>query len=97
VFEYTENHIGQPQQCLNDSKYYYVHKFNPEKGQLEQFTLPDQYDYYDPKEYANVLMVRAWRKLNERIASLWQKVAPGILVIAIIISGIIFIATTGGE
>lgn len=97
VFEYTEAHKGQPQQCLNDSKYYYVHKFNPETKDLELFVLPDKYDYYDPKEYANVLEVRAWRKLNERIASLWQKVAPGVLVIALIISGIIFIATTGGE
>jgi len=96
VFELTENHKGQPQQCLNDSKYYYVHKLNSKTEELEQFILPDQYDYYDPKEYANVLMVRAWRKLNERIASLWQKVAPGVLVIAIVVSGIIFIATTGG-
>lgn len=92
AFTWLETPQGQPQQCLNDHQYYYVHIFDESSGNLKPFTLPDT-RYRDPREFANVINLPANRRLLRRKVSLAQKIAPWALVVAMAIMGFIFIAT----
>lgn len=86
AFECVENPIGQQQKCYNDTKWYFVHKFNYATSRLEEFSLPDDEDsqrYYHPREFANVVTMPANKKLFEPIPSLFQKIAIGIMAVVI--------------
>lgn len=97
AFEWQDNPTGQPQQCLNNNKWYHVNIFDISKEELVRFSLPDS-QYFDPREFANVITMPAHKKLFERQASLLQKVAPWVMVIAFCASlfGMVATAPTGG-
>ena len=84
---------GQPWQCTNNRNWYYVNLWNIAKDRLEPFVLPDS-QYIDPQEFANIINMPAHKNLFEREPSMMQKVAPGIMLLALIISIIGLIATT---
>lgn len=92
-WEYVENPVGQPWQCTNNGKWYHVQIWDIFKGCLTQFRLPDS-QYFDPREFANVIKMPAHQKLFERQATLMQKIAPAIMVLAFVASIVGFIATT---
>ena len=93
--EEIEKNGGQPYQCLNDNKYYYVNIFNKETNALTPFLLPDQ-QYYDPGVFAQrVLELPAHRKIFQRRQNTFQKLSPVILLLVIIILWILFLTTTG--
>lgn len=84
-FEYVEDvsRYGQPRKCRNDGQYYYVRIEDADNyGHFNPVVLPDSYEYYDPKEYSNLLQLPAWRRYNERESNLWEKLSPGFLVIS---------------
>lgn len=85
AFEWVDNPKGQPQQCLNNSQWYYVHMADVLTGELKALILPDS-QYFDPREFANVIKMPAHNKLFERKASMLQKVAPWVMVVAFIAS-----------
>lgn len=93
VFELVEKPLGQPQQCTNNSKWYYVHMWDIDKGILTPFVLPDS-QYFDPREFANVIKMPAHKKLFERRVTLLQQIAPWAMVVAFVVAIIGFIATT---
>lgn len=93
AFEWMDNPLGQPQQCINDGKWYHVHLWLPDTLTYEAFILPDS-QYFDPREFANVITMPAHRKLFESQASLLQKIAPWVMVVAFLISIIGLIAMT---
>ncbi len=97
VFEWEENPLGQPQQCINNNRWYYVHLWDIAKGKLVPFALPDS-QYFDPREFANVITMPAHKKLFERQATLLQKIAPFVMVVAFLISifGLLITTPTGG-
>ena len=97
--------LGQPQQCYNDNKYFYVHKWKGETKELwdrmtpiereqvglEVFILPDT-QYRDPREFANNLNIPAHRRLAQRRdASLAQKIAPFAIVAGMGIMAFLFL------
>jgi len=89
--------LGQPRRCRNDNKFYYVliegSAFKGKKpGELVEFTLPDT-QYRDPREFANNLNIPAHRRLAQRKANLLEKFSPLIIIGAMIIIGIVWIAT----
>ena len=92
-FTWMEKPMGQPQQCLNNGKWYYVHIWDIAKNTLKPFTLPDS-QYFDPREFANVIKMPAHKKLFERQVSTFQKVAPWVMVVAFLISVLGLITTT---
>ena len=83
-----------PQRCLDDGKWYYVHIYDPNKKELVPFTLPDT-QYYDPREMVNPATMPATKKVLKPKPTLGEKLRPVLLVVAIGILGIIFIATGG--
>lgn len=93
AFEMTYEPLGQPQQCINNGKWYYVHIWDIGGNKLIPFVLPDS-QYFDPREFANVIKMPAHKRLFERQASMLQKVAPWIMVIAFIISLLGMVMTT---
>ena len=93
VFEWVDEPKGQPQQCTNNSKWYYVHIWDIATQQLKPFVLPDS-QYFDPREFANVIMMPAHKRLFERQASMLQKIAPWVMVVAFLVSIFGLIATT---
>jgi len=93
VFEMVEEPLGQPQQCTNNGRWYYVHLWNIETEALEAFALPDS-QFFDPREFANVIKMPAHNKLFERQISTFQKVAPWIMVAAFGISILGLVMTT---
>jgi len=93
AFEMILKPEGQPQQCTNNGKWYYVHIWDIAKQRLVPFALPDS-QYFDPREFANVIKMPAHMKLFERQASLLQKIAPWVMVIAFFGSIIGMVMTT---
>lgn len=93
VFEWVEKPKGQPQQCLNNNRWYYVHIWDIEKLILKAFTLPDT-QYFDPREFANVIVMPAHKKLFERQATFMQKIGPFVMVLAFMASIFGMLVTT---
>ena len=93
AFEWMNNPVGQPQQCINNGRWYFVNVFDIKAQRLIPLVLPDA-QYFDPREFANVIKMPAHNNLFERRVTLFQKVAPWIMVAAFIIAIIGFIATT---
>lgn len=93
TFEMLLHPEGQPQQCTNNGKWYYVHIWDIAKRRLKPFALPDS-QYFDPREFANVIMMPAHKRLFERQASMFQKIAPWIMVFAFFGSIIGMVVTT---
>lgn len=93
--------LGTPHKCRNNNKYYYVHisdcAYSVKKPEpdckLIEFNLPDT-QYRSPGEFALNLSIPAHRRLAQRKSTLLEKISPIIIVAAIIISGVIWIATT---
>lgn len=94
AFEYMKHPVGQLQQCTNDGKWYHVQIWDIGKERLKPFLLPDS-QYFDPREFANVIKMPAHRKLFEKHPSLLQKIAPAIMLLACIIMGFVLIAVNG--
>jgi len=91
-FAFVENPLGQSQKCLNDGKYYHIHKVT--EGQdgevLSEFVLPDDDEterYYDPTEFANPVTMPSNKKYFTWAASTMQKISLGIM--ALIIFGLV--------
>lgn len=109
-FATVENPQGHPMRCRNDNKYYYVGQVQvaeeayqgmvatvKEAGtRVKQFVLPDT-QYRDPRELANLLNLPAHRKLAQREASLFQKIAPWALVAVFGILAILFVTSASPE
>jgi hypothetical protein len=93
-FDWLDNPMGQPQQCLNTGKYYYVHWWNIEKKCLEPFILPDS-KYTDPALLARYLELPAQRKYLKGRESLMKYIGPGILA-ALDCAGFIMIIILAG-
>lgn len=94
AFENVKKPLGQPQQCVNNGNWYFVHIFDLVTGKLKPFVLPDS-QYFDPAEFANVINMPAHKKLFTQKVSLLQKIAPGILLVAFIASAIALVAVGG--
>lgn len=94
VFENTPEPIGQPQQCLNDNKWYHVNIFDLGTMKLVPFGLPDAL-YTPPSLLARYIQIPAQRKyLRHREG--WQKfVGPGILAVMNCIAFVAIIALAG--
>lgn len=94
VFEYIENPKGQPQQCINDGKWYYVNITDKITGELRPFTLPDA-RYCPPSLLARYILIPAQRKyLRHRDG--WQKfIGPGILGVMNAVGFVAIIALAG--
>jgi len=89
----------QARKCRNNGKLYWIFKETITKDKLrvrEKFVLPDT-AYRDPREVANYLNIPAHRRLAQREASLFQKIAPGLIVVAMLVVGIIWIASTPNQ
>jgi len=97
AFEWIDKPKGQPQQCLNNNNWYYVNVYDLKEEVLKPMVLPDR-QYFDPREFANVIKMPAHKRLFERQISLIQKVGPWVMVIAFMASlfGMIATAPTGG-
>lgn len=95
AFEMVYKPLGQPQQCTNNGKWYYVHIWDIAKQKLVPFVLPDS-QYFDPREFANVINMPAHKRLFEHQASMLQKIAPWIMVVAFMVSilGMVMTAPT---
>lgn len=95
VFEDMPKPMGQPWQCLNDSKYYFIHVWNEKEKTLEPLKLPDQ-QYYDPQVFAErVLDLPAHRRIFRRKVKLLEQLKPLILVLAIGAVWILIMTTVG--
>lgn len=95
AFELKKNLTGQPWQCLNDGCWYYLNFFDLTKKALVPFNLPDS-QYFDPREFANVITMPAHKKLFELRQTLFQKVAPWIMLVGFVAAGF-FLLVTGGQ
>lgn len=85
VFEMLPNPMGQPQQCTNNGKWYHVHIWDLATNKLSPFVLPDS-QFFDPREFANVIKMPAHKKLFSRKMSMIQKIGPWVMVVAFLIS-----------
>lgn len=85
VFENVKHPLGQPSRCISDGRSYFVHILDLATGKLVPFLLPDS-QFFDPTEFGNVLEMPAHRRLFQRKVSLMQKVAPYVMLIALIVS-----------
>lgn len=93
AFEWDNNPTGQPWQSLNNGKWYHLNIWDIVAGKLKPFVLPDS-QYFDPREFANVITMPAHKKLFEHRASLFQKIAPWVMTVAFLISIFGLIVTT---
>lgn len=93
--EKGEHPIGQPWQSLDNGQWYHLNIWDIAAGKLKPFMLPDS-QYFDPREFANVITMPAHKKLFERRATLFQKIAPWIMLVGFIASGF-FLIVAGGE
>lgn len=91
-FSEVYNPQGQPQQCLNDGKWYYVNIFDLNKKRLIPYILPDN-TYIDPAEFGNVIEMPAHRKLYQQEVSLFQKASLVFMLLAFVASLIGMVAT----
>lgn len=106
IFENLDNPAGQPWKCHNDGRLYYVQveksaftnkppDSNPENWRLKPFILPDQ-RYYDPGVFATrVLELPAHRQIFRRKQSMLEQLTPAMVIIAVVVFGVIMIATIG--
>jgi hypothetical protein len=83
---------GQPRKCRNDGKFYWVNIFNQKEGKLLKFKLPDTI-YRSPAEFSNNINIPAHRELMKARANLFEKIAPGLIVLAMFVVAILMIAT----
>lgn len=81
-----------PQRCLDDGKLYYAHIFDPFQSKLMPFKLPDT-QYFDPREMINPITMQAVKKELKPIPTLGERLRPALLVAAIAILSVLFIAT----
>lgn len=93
AFEWVDEPEGQPWQCLDDGNWYHLNIWDIVAGKLKPFILPDS-QYFDPREFANVITMPAHKKLFERRQSLFQKIAPWIMIVAFLISIFGLLVTT---
>lgn len=93
AFEWINEPMGQPQQCTNNGRWYYVHIWDIETNLLKAFTLPDN-QYFDPREFANVIRMPAHNKLFEQELTLLQKASPFIMVAVFVIALLGMVMTT---
>jgi len=76
--------LGLSQKCLNDGKYYHVHKID--NGTTVHLELPDDDEnerHYDPAEMANVVTMPSNKKYFTWSASLMQTIKIGIMAIVV--------------
>lgn len=93
-FYHLKNPSGRLRLCENDNKRYYVKMFDTENRRMVDLTLPDTV-YVLPRKYAAIpLTMPHDKEYWKQPAPLWQKLAPGIMVLVIIIEWI-FAITTG--
>lgn len=81
-YEYIENPEDKypdviPQLCRDNGNEYYV--IRVENKEESEFFAPDSCRYYDPEEYAKVLMMKSNEKLFEKRALMPQVIQLGIL------------------
>lgn len=98
VFEYVKKPLGMAQQCLNDSKEYYVQEYDPVNNKMKEWALPDSNEdarYYDPKEFANVVTMPCSKKYLEWTPNTFQKIAFGIMAVIIGVEIIGLVIFTG--
>ena len=82
---------------LDIKQYYVMIDMSDTKGiRFEPFILPDQ-KYYDPTVFAErVLELPAHRKIFTRREGMGQYIKTGLLIVAMLVLGIVMIATSGG-
>jgi transcriptional regulator with XRE-family HTH domain len=86
---------GQPQQCLNDGKFYYVHIYDINTKELKAFVLPDT-KYVDPAIAARYLQLPAQRRYLRHRTSLLKAVSPWVLG-ALVLFGFIALIAVADE
>ena len=84
TFETMDKPEGHPQRCRNDNKYYYVHIFDILKGKLVPFKLPDA-KFCPPTQLRISATMQANQAYFQPIPNLFQKVAPWLLVVVIVV------------
>lgn len=88
---------GLSQKCLNDGKFYHIHKVNNGEGP-EHFELPDDDEnerFYDPTEMANVVTMPSNKKYFAWSATLMQTIKIGLM--GLVVAGeIIGLVAMGG-
>lgn len=82
IFEDVAAPEGYPQRCRNDGKYYYVHIFNLEKQSLTPFNLPDT-KFCPPTQLRIPATMQANHAYFRPVPSLFQRIAPWMLVLAL--------------
>lgn len=90
---YQESSDVIPMVSRNDGREYLVLRKTGEE--LTALEVPDSARYYDPREYGNVLTMKAHADLFERRRTLFQNIAPWALVVGLLIVGIITIVLAG--
>ncbi len=84
-------------QSRNDGKWYQLVARDAD-GKVTDFVLPDigeDSQYYDPREFANVVTMAANKVLFEPRAEKFKQVAVGLMVVAIAVLGIVIVAMGG--
>ena len=84
AFETMLKPEGHPQRCRNDNKYYYVHILDIKKGKLVPFKLPDA-KFCPPTQLRISATMQANQAYFQPIPNLFQKVAPWLLVVVIVV------------
>jgi hypothetical protein len=94
VFDNVASPEGQPYQCLNDNKHYYINIWDEAIKRLVPFVLPDL-QYYTPQLFAErVLELPAHRRIFRRRENLLQKLSPFILLVVIGVLWLLIMTTT---
>lgn len=94
AFEWIEQPSGQPWQCLNTDKWYYVHIWDIEKQALVPFVLPDA-KYTDPSLLARYLELPAEKKYFKHRDSLMHYVGPAIMGVMVGVGFLVMIILGG--
>jgi hypothetical protein len=94
AFEMVKDPKGQPQQCINTGKYYYVHIWDIDRGILVPLVLPDT-KYTDPAKMARYLELPDQKKYLRHREGLMKYIGPGILAL-MDAGGFITIIALGG-
>lgn len=96
-FTHHKKPFGKMRKCENDGKFYYVHLLdfdNPNKNKrLTDMMIPDTV-YLDPRKYVIPITMPADKEYWKPVPNMWQRVAPFVIVLIIIIEWIIKITTT---
>lgn len=97
---YMENAPGMLRKCFNNGKRYHLllQENKSDKDKLKDITLPDDDKskiYYSPKEFANATAMPSNKKYFEWSATMFQKIAVGVMAI-IIVAEIIGMVVLGG-